>query len=60
MNKEDTKFLHGKGHICNYCDFNKDLCYNVKYIKDYARKERNINEMSIQIFNCSLFTRRNK
>lgn len=55
MKREDIKFLHGKGHICNYCDSNKEPCHSVRDIKKYAQEERNISEMSIQIFACSLF-----
>lgn len=60
MKKEDIEFLHGKGDICSYCDFNKGICYSVKYIREYAQKEMNINAMSIQVFDCSFFTRRKK
>lgn len=58
IKKKYSRFLHGKGHICNYCDFTKGLCHSIKYIKNYAQKERNITEISIQVFACSLFTRR--
>ena len=55
MNKENLKFLHGKGHICNYCDFNPNICRSIQLIKEYARKERAIHVISIQIFDCSVF-----
>ncbi len=58
MKETDIKFLYGKGHICNYCDCQKSLCRSINYIKDYAQKERQINEMNIQIFACSLFRRK--
>lgn len=59
MKKEDIKFLSGKGHICNYCDFSKDsVCLSVTHIKEYARKRRAIHAMSMQIFDCSIFRRK--
>ena len=55
MKKEDVKFLHGKGHICRYCDLDyKDVCHAIKHIKNFA-KEKDINSMSIQVFDCSFF-----
>ena len=58
MKKENVKFLYGKGHICSYCDFNKDTCRSIQLIKEYALKERAIHGMSIQVFDCSVFKRR--
>lgn len=60
MKEDDLKFLHGKGHICNYCDFSKDswTCRSIEHIKNYAQIERGIYVISIQIFDCSIFKRK--
>lgn len=54
MKKEDIKFLNGKGHICRYCDFHYK-CLTMGDIKDYAKKKEGINQINIQIFDCSSF-----
>jgi hypothetical protein len=57
MKERDLKFLRGKGHICNYCDFNPNTCRSIQLIKEYAQKERAVHAISIQIFDCSVFRR---
>jgi len=56
MEKKDIKFLHGKGHICRYCDLGyRDVCHAVNHIRDFAKEEKDINLMDVQIFDCSFF-----
>lgn len=56
MREKDIKFLNRKGHICRYCEFfYHGLCRSAEYIKDYARKKRRIDDMNIEILDCSLF-----
>ena len=60
MKERDTQFLSGKGHICNYCDFQEELCHSIEYIENYAVTKENIKNINIQVFDCSLFTRNKK
>lgn len=59
MKAKDLKFTHGKGHICNLCERNCS-CRQLGRIKDYAKNEAGVYQLSIQIFCCEEFRRKEK
>lgn len=57
MTAEDIKFTHGKGNICNLCGYSS-VCHRINRIKNYAESDEGIYNISIQIFACDRFKRK--
>ncbi len=56
MKVKDIKFLYGKGDICRFCKLIS--CARAHRIRKHAEKEEGIYNLSLQIFACDYFKRK--